>query len=316
MNACSKNSYLSRLYTGLVLSLFIALLPTTVVHAGPGDGRNSLQVDGTKRSYLLRIPERALKRNSKIPLVLVLHGGGGNGAGAEKMTGFTAKAKAEGFIVAYPDGSGRLKRRVLTWNAGHCCGLAMDKQVDDVAFISALLDELLAEYPIDPSRIYVTGMSNGGMMSHRLGIELSDRFAAIAPVVSGLFGDESAPAQPVSAIMINGVLDESVPVKGGPPGGRFADEWDGTPIVSALDQARFWADANQCKKRANRDNSGELAVLRYQCPENSAVELYLVKDNAHAWPGGKKGSIHGDRPSTTINATDVIWSFFSDHSRN
>ena len=136
------------------------------------------------------------------------------------MTGFTRKVEPERILVVYPEGSGRFKTRPLTWNVGHCCGHALEKRVDDVGFISALIDKLSAQYPVDPARIYVTGMSDGAMMSHRIGNELSPRIAAIAPVVGALFGDEAPPTRAVSALMINGLLDKSVPPQGGPTGGR------------------------------------------------------------------------------------------------
>jgi len=122
-----------------------------------------------------------------------------------------------------------MRGRLLTWNAGHCCDPAMRQSADDVGFVNALIDELSRMHPIDPDRIYVTGMSNGGMLSHRLGIELSHRIAAIAPVVATVFGDEKKPANPVSALMLNGLLDRNVPPDGGSPGGRGRNAWDGTP---------------------------------------------------------------------------------------
>jgi len=135
--------------------------------------RQSLVVGGVERVYVVRTPRDLAGRGAPAPLVLVLHGGGGNASIAEGMTGFSELAEKTGFIVVYPEGSGRFRGRLLTWNAGHCCGHAMEQRVDDVAFISALLDRLGADYPVDPRRIYVTGMSNGGMMAHRLGIALS-----------------------------------------------------------------------------------------------------------------------------------------------
>jgi polyhydroxybutyrate depolymerase len=158
-------------------------------------------------------------------------------------------------------------------------------------------------------------MSNGGMMAHRLGIELGERIAAIAPVVATLFGDEPRPGQPVSALMLNGMLDESVPYRGGPTGGRFADAWDGTPTRPALAQAEFWAAANRCAADPERIERERYIFTRYDCKPGRAVEIYLVKDNGHAWPGGNKGSRRGDEPSTALSATDVIWRFFSSHPK-
>ena len=152
------------------------------------------------------------------------------------------------------------------------------------------------------------------MMTHRLGIELSDRLAAIAPVVATVFGDERTPPHPVSALMINGLLDTSVPHQGGPPGRRFTSAWDGTPTKPARAQAEFWADANGCSDDTDRIDRGRYIVSPYQCPAGRTVAIYLVKDNAHAWPGGQRGSRLGDDPSTALNATDLIWAFFKTHS--
>jgi polyhydroxybutyrate depolymerase len=230
------------------------------------------------------------------------------------MTGFTDKARKEGFIAAYPEGTGR-RSGFLTWNAGHCCGYAMENRADDVGFVRALIDKLIESYPVDPKRVYATGMSNGAMMTHRLGIELSERFAAIAPVVGTLFGDERRPAHSVSAIMLNGMLDKSVPYRGGPPGGRFPGAWDGTPAKPALEQAAFWASADGCTADPAEDRHSALTRWQYRCPAGRAVELYLLGDNGHAWPGGRQGSWMGDKPSSSLNGTDVIWNFFKAHAR-
>jgi polyhydroxybutyrate depolymerase len=276
------------------------------------DDRQTIQVGDTTRTYVVRTPEN-IQPNSRVPLVFVLHGGGGNAANAEKMTGFTEKARKENFIVVYPEGSGRLRRGLFTWNAGHCCGYAMENKVDDVAFINALIDDLSKRYPIDDKRIYVTGMSNGAMMSHRLGIELSHRIAAIAPVVGTVFGDERKPAQPVAALMINGLLDDNVPFNGGPGSGRGKDAWGGMPAKPALDQGAFWAKANGCATEPTKQEIGQQIQYHYKCPTGRDVELIALKDNGHAWPGGEKGSRRGDKPSESLNATDVIWEFFKTH---
>lgn len=278
------------------------------------DATHHLRHGGRDRSYVVRAPSGIARERAGVPLVIVLHGGGGNAHNAEAMTGFTAKGEAERFIVVYPEGTSR-RGPLLTWNAGHCCGYAMEQRVDDVGFIGALIDEVSHHYRVDPRRIYVTGMSNGAMMAHRLGIELSGKIAAIAPVVGAVFGDEARPRSPVSAIMINGILDESVPYRGGASGGRFRQVWDGTPTRPALDQARFWAGVNGCDATLRTEDRGAYLVGRHACRPPVAVEIYSVKDNGHAWPGGKSGSRLGDAPSTALNATEVIWAFFEAHSR-
>lgn len=280
--------------------------------AGHADDRQTIIVEGTARTYVVRTPEH-LPSQARLPLVIVLHGGGGNAANAEKMTGFTAKARQENFIVVYPEGSGRFRRGLFTWNAGHCCGYAMANRVDDVAFVNLLIEHLLEVYAVDERRIYVTGMSNGAMMTHRLGIELSHRIAAIAPVVGTLFGDERQPAHPVAALMINGMLDENVPFNGGHGSGRGKNAWDGMPARPALDQGAFWALANGCDATPMMQDAATRTRYRYQCPAGRAVELIALKDNGHAWPGGEKGSRRGDQPAQSLKATDAIWDFFKAH---
>lgn len=153
-------------------------------------------------------------------------------------------------------------------------------------------------------------------MTHSLGIALSNKIAAIAPAIATVFGDEQQPKNPVSAIMINGMLDKAVPYKGGPPGGRFPRAWDGTPAKSALDQAEFWSDANACEKKPLEFDQTHFIRRKYRCPAGLGVELYLIKDNGHAWPGGERGGPRGDLPSRSLIATDIIWDFFKAHPKS
>ena len=270
----------------------------------------TLMHDGLERHYVLRLPAAWRPGQALLPLVVVLHGAGGNARITEMMTGFTAKGASEGFAVVYPQGSGRRDDGPLTWNAGHCCGWAYEHHVDDIGFIAALLDHLLATSPIDPQRLYITGMSNGAMLTHRLGIALSDRIAAIAPVAGTLFGDEKAPSQPVSALMINGLLDETVPFAGGPLGGRATGAWDGTPAQGALAQGAFWAGADGCAGALVREDHGGYGLWRHPCPPGVAVMQIVVNDSGHAWPGGPRDGPRGDQPGAAIDATTVIWDFF------
>ena len=282
----------------------------------PDDQRRSLVHDGIPRSYVVRSPAGVRQGGRPLPLVFVLHGGGGNAANAERMTGFTQLVEREQVIVVYPEGTaGREGVPLRTWNAVHCCGAAMQRRVDDVGFIAALLDEMQRTLPVDPARVYATGMSNGAMMSHRLGLALSSRIAAIAPVVGAVFGDEVMPPVPVSALMINGLLDRSVPAGGGIGQGRGQRQWDGTPTRPNLDQAAFWSRANGCAPTPVRETRGAVVTTRFDCPEGRRVELQQISDNGHAWPGGERGGSRGDTPSSAMRATEVIWAFFASVSR-
>lgn len=277
--------------------------------------RDSLIHDGIRRTYALFIPPSARTQTTTVPLVIVLHGGGGNGNNAMRMTGFSDKAMQEGFIVAYPDGTGLLGDKLLTWNAHHCCAFAMRHNIDDVGFISQLIDTLVARYNVDPKRVYVTGMSNGALMSNVLGIALSHKIAAIGPVVGTLFEDAPQPKGPVSAIIFNGLLDQHVPYESGFGNKSNMSAWDPTTKRLGVDsQPVFWAKADGCTSPPEVYENSKVKHVVYHCPNGKDVEWYLVKDNGHAWPGGQPGSPRGDIPSRSINATDVMWDFFKRHS--
>jgi len=164
----------------LLLACLGVLSPARAGGLAPGDYRFELEAGGRDRSYLVHVPPPAA--SGALPVVLSLHGGGGNARQHRRSTGMDAAADRDGYIAVYPNGSGRLGDLFLTWNAGICCGYAQAQDVDDVGFISALLDDLGRRAAIDPRRIYAAGHSNGGMMAHRLGDELSGRIAAIASV--------------------------------------------------------------------------------------------------------------------------------------
>ena len=270
---------------------------------------------GRTRTYLVHDFSRA----SNAPVVIVLHGGGGNAQNAVHMTGFDRIAQREGLIAVYPNGtSGRSGLPLLTWNAGHCCASAMDSRVDDVGFIAAMIDTLVATRRADPARIYVTGMSNGAMMAHRLGRELSTRIAAIAPVVGAVFGDEPPPAAPLPAFIVVGADDRIVPGAGGPltlrpllAGGRASDR----DVSPAIDQATYWAKANGCGAPERSRTPASTVVRWTRCTTGASVVFHTVTGNGHAWPGGQPGRAAADRPASAFDASDAMWSFFKTRRR-
>ncbi len=293
----------------LLLSTFAAAANTEL---------QTLKVDGNARLYLLH----DFSHGKPAPLVILLHGGGGSGDNMAGQTGFDELAKREGLVTAYPYGSNRLfNERLLTWNAGHCCAYAMTGKIDDVHFISMLIDELVASGKVDPTRVYVTGLSNGGMMTHKLGIALHDKLAAIAPVISSLFGDEPVHEFKLPTLIINGADDETVKPQGGelkiaalsgPLGRQAAADKPVLPIVS---QSEYWARVNGCTHYTT--NSTENFDLRSydDCRNSSAVQSYVVKHNGHAWPGGTAPRKQAAQPTQAVNANELIWSFFSQYHR-
>ncbi len=297
--------------------MLVILLAFPAAAAEADLARHALLHDGVERHYLITVPPAVAAAGEPVPAVLVLHGGGGNGVNAMEMSGFAEKALADGFIAVFPEGTGRTA--LLTWNAVHCCSYAMEADQDDIGFIADLIDELVADYPVDPDRIYVTGMSNGGMMTHQLGIALSDRIAAIGTIVGALFGDEQMPASPVPAIIINGAEDEMVPPAGGALGaGRLGplarNAWDGTLLMPSAYQGTFWAAADGCDPTPEVTQAVTYTLSRYACPVDLAVDYYLVNDNGHAWPGGQPGTAFADTPNPAFDATEIMWEFFQAHS--
>lgn len=287
-------------------------LPPTRALLKPGDDEQSLTHAGRTRTFTVHLP-RGIGDELALPLVIVLHGGGGNGNNAARMTGFSLLADKEQFIVVYPDGTGRRDDKLLTWNAGNCCGYALDNQVDDVGFLRALIEKMQREYPIYPKRIYVTGMSNGAMMAHRFACEASAVVAAIAPVV-GALNVACKPANPVSVIAFNGMQDEHVLFDGGSP----TKSIDPHPRVdnSAADTMAFWAKHNRCALTPQHVETGNLIRDEYAgCANGASVVLYAIKNGGHAWPGGQRGSFLGDMPTRDLSATDVMWEFFKAHSK-
>lgn len=280
----------------------------------PGDYNGSLSVDGRQRSYILHLPP-SYNNKTKMPLVIVLHGGGGNAENIMTTTGFSAKADAAGFIVVYPNGTSRLNNdNLLTWNAGNCCGYALDNNVDDVSFIRALIDELLGRLAVDPARIYATGMSNGGMMCYLLACQLSDKIAAIAPVAGAMGMDNCYPTQPVSVIIFHGTADEHVLYYGGKP----LKQVDNHPRIdkSVSYAVNFWVKANDCFPVSQKEVMGTIIKETYSGgKDGSEVVLYTIVDGKHAWPGGTSGWLGGDVPTKELSATDVMWDFFASHPK-
>jgi polyhydroxybutyrate depolymerase len=269
---------------------------------------------GRQRSYLVH----DFSRGRKAPAVIVLHGGGGNAENAVNMTGFDRIAAREGLIAVYPNGTaGRAGGRLLTWNAGHCCAAAMEGHVDDVGFLAALIDTLVGAGRADAARIYVTGMSNGGMMTHRLGRELSRKIAAIAPVVGAVFGDERPPAAPVPAFIIVGADDDTVPGAGGSLRVRALGRMTAADhaVAPAIDQATYWASANGCREPTRSRTTSSSVTEWRTCTSGAPVIFHSVAGNGHAWPGGKPGRAGGAQPTQAFDASEEMWGFFRTQKR-
>jgi len=296
----------------LILGLLVCTRGETTPQASSENTIYTIKFNHQERTYILHIPT-SYNGSIATPLVLSLHGGGGNAESEMSLTNFNPLADEKGFIVAYPNGNGRLEDKLLTWNGGTCCGYAATNNIDDVGFVRAVVAELESAYNIDPNRIYATGLSNGAIMSYRLACEVSDLFAAIGPVSGTQNISRCQPKQPVSIIHFHGTADQHVPYDGG-----VGDEsLVGVDFASVQDSIRFWVKQDQCSSAPETQTHDDIQLDTYSnCSNGSAVELYTIMDGLHAWPGASKpGWIGGDKPTQSISATQLIWEFFQTHPK-
>lgn len=298
----------------------LRIVPVLVAYLGmsglatAGMSHHVVSVDGRERSYELFVPDGA-GASRPMPLVLAFHGGGGQGDDMERLTHFSRLAAQEHFLVAYPNGVRR------HWNDGR--GLLPD-EIDDVAFVRRLLDDVGRAQAVDAQRIYATGMSNGAIFSHYLGLKLADRLAAIAPVSGGVSVQAAAnfhPAQALPVLMVQGTADPIVPYAGGPilrthgsivSTDRAVELWrtaDGLPLQAASEQLPDADPTDGCRARRS--------TWRAQ-PDGVEVQLLQLEDGGHAWAGGLAylpEAIIG-RTCRDVDATELIWAFFRRHPRN
>ncbi len=270
----------------------------------------AIRVDGEERSDEIDLPAQAYRKRP-LPAVIVFHGGGGAAASARTQTRMSAKGAAEGFIIAYPQGSGGVTGRLRTWNAGTCCGYAMQHRVDEIAFVAALLDDLQQAVAVDPARVYATGISNGGMMAYEVACALAGRIAAIAVVAGEMTPLERCrPTRPVSILVIHGTADRNLPIDGGVGAKAFAVH-EVRSVAAAID---FWRREDTCEGVATSEQRGAVRRSRYRwCAAGSAVEQVVIEGGGHSWPGGERLAHFLDAPSTALDATDEIWPFFARH---
>ena len=310
-------------------SLPLVLILTAPALAGAvplaaGDHTVTLNHDGRERSAIVHVPQRAAERPPPLSVVLNFHGGGGHGAQQKEYSLLDALAERENFLAVYPNGTGRLSGRLLTWNAGTCCAYSVINKIDDVGFVRALIDKLGEIFPIDRRRIYATGMSNGGMMAHRLAAEAGDVIAAAAPVAGGMVLPLGKSPRAVPVLHIHSSDDPRALYAGG-LGPRFPLTNNRVFHPNVEEIIKRWADHNGCAidpivadRRVDRSSRGHSAIkyVYPNCRDGAAVVLWKLTGAGHVWPGGKQKvfeRILG--PSTDIiDANREIWEFFKGHA--
>lgn len=274
--------------------LWCALFGVCWAGSAPGRRVETMTHAGEARSYVLRVPAQATN-GRRLPLVMLIHGFSGNASAIESYTGFGRLADEEGFILLIPEGLGR----PTGWNTGF---VNLGRQgVDDVAFLSALLDQAVRELPVDRRRVFVAGHSNGAMMANVLAARRPDRIAAAAGV-AGLMAvgrtDKrwmSTPSGRVNLLHIHGTGDRVV---------GYDDKANALLVgASAPDAVKWFAEKIGLKSEPVTATQGSAQVLTLKDPRTT-VQLWTLPGWGHDWPR-----------TNPINATDVIWNFFKRHPK-
>jgi polyhydroxybutyrate depolymerase len=265
----------------------------------PGDYERQVTVDGMARSYLLHIPP-GINGLHIVPVVFAFHGMLSGPIEIKATTGLNDIADQASFIAVYPRGTGT-NGGALFWNAGLCCGFASTKNMDEITFVQQILVDLKTIIVIDTKRIYATGFSNGAMLSYRLACEMSDTFAAIAPVSGVLVYSPCQPQQPVSVMHVHGLRDEVLPYAGGGlliPGG--------SPSVE--EGIATWVQLDGCTGSPKVEIQKNIWIITHTvydtCKAATAIELYTLDSLTHDWVF-----------SNVMPLTKIIWEFFAAHPK-
>ena len=306
---------------GRLLLLVVVLLAGLLVYSkvqGAAAMREmverTLEVDGVARKYFLFVPSAP---RPAMPVVIVLHGGGGSPQQMERYTRFSELADREGFVAVYPAAVD------YHWNDGRRAESirAQRDDVDDVKFLRAVIDDAARQTTIDRARVFATGISNGGFMSNRLAAEASDLVAGVAPVCGGMapaIAEKFAPQFPVSVLIIQGDADPLVPIGGGNVV-VFGQRSRGKTIpIDELLAKYVERNGNRGEPQrttldADPNDGTSVEIVSYpDGPGGVKTEMYLVKGGGHTWAGRPlylPESVIG-KASQDFSATDVIWGFF------
>jgi len=292
----------------------LTLVLLTAEPLAASDHFRKLEVDGQERSYYIHVPPQ-YDVAKRAPVVLAFHGAQTNAPIMALSSGLTLKSDKAGFILVYPNGTGKGKM-LLVWNSGSFRGPNAKNLPDDVAFVEQLLDDLATVVSVDPKRVYATGMSNGAMMCYRLAAELSDRIAAIAPVSGTMSAGRIRLKRPVPVIHFHGTEDKFVPFEG--PDKTMSQL---VTFKSVNETVRTWARLNGCPKTAESnevpdtaDDGTTVKRLVYGPGRHGAeVILYVIDGGGHTWPGRIFPVPFLGNTTRDISANDLMWEFFEKH---
>jgi len=287
---------------------------------GPGNYGRSFQFGGRKRFYEIHVPP-GYKPGVPTPVVMILHGGGGNTPVMRFKTGMDALSNQEGFIVVYAAGtSSRYVDQRLHWNTGLPTKDPAQGKVDDVGYFSYIIDDLPKYFSVDKDRIYAAGFSNGARMCYRLAAELSDRIAAVAPIGAQRSLDEFAkkPSREISIIHFHGKQDPFAAYAGGPSRGTGRGQFKPYPIPPVEKAIQTWAKHNGCSTKPKTGQVGKARCFQFSGGRNGAeVVLWVLEDGGHTWPGGQASRfevlMRVGNTNRDISASKLLWEFFQRH---
>lgn len=292
----------------------------TLRPGGPGRYAAALTAAGHEWQYQAEVPPSCDDQHPA-PLVIVLHGAGLVGQQYLDEAGWADKASEAGFIVVAPDAVPSrpghdpnfwLNPRV--WNSGQQPIGSPRREVDDLIFFRALLDDIASRWPVDPDRVYVVGHSNGGAMALRLAVEMSDRFAAAASVAGLCWLADPKPSPPRPLLFIGGTEDPILPLEGGESVLPFQRRITPAVVDSLSELARRSMGCDDARRSVMADG---VSAVRWEGNSGAEVSAVLLEGHGHSWPGADPfGPTHLMGPDRhRLNATDLVWDFFSRHSR-
>ena len=255
--------------------------------------------------YLPANPEGA-------PVILALHGGGGNPDQFASASGLGQKASKAGYAVIFPAGSGRRQDKLLTWNGGYCCGYAARRNVDDLGFLTQVIADAADRFGVAGDRVYLTGMSNGSIMAETFAARNPDRVRAVAGVSGTMDTGSLRVAGQIPALIIHGTADDMVPYTGG-QGDQSLTRTDFASVASVVEAflAPWGGGLTQTGKTIDRKDDGtSVAVTDYRKGDRVVLRLMTVQGGAHHWPGGLKARLTEGK-TREIDANTEILRFFA-----
>jgi polyhydroxybutyrate depolymerase len=289
------------------------------IHA-PGNHIFHINHAGLERNYIVHVPS-GYDGNRSLPLVLMLHGAGATAHVVMERTGWCRKSDEKNFIAAFPNATrfnmGKppsFRDNPQRWNDGSMEHDEALTRIDDIGFITAVIDEIAQVFSINKHHIYLTGFSNGASMTFKFGERMSSRIAAIAPVAGHYFLETVRPERPISIIYITGTDDPYTPIEGGTVKMPWRIAHKKPPVRPMLKQ---WAVAMGCEREPELifSDRGVTSLAYRGCAQNAEILCYLVEGLGHVWPGGEPElplKIAGN-PSDKLDGCAVIWDFFTRH---